>query len=193
MDGPVVGAIITASVALVVAVGGAIRSTVRTAADRRYERRRSFLIDAQDAMLVVREALDAYGFALRDQLATDAGADTRIAQRQSGASAVLMPNEPSVAASFVMAVPNAVSLQVKTARGRLAAARSRLEDESVAAALDRWESLAQASLIDPQDTQASAEESAFDQVNDLMQSALRSARGKVRRHEQRRLRSRPDA
>lgn len=193
MDGPVVGAIITASVALVVAVGGAIRSTVRTAADRRYERRRSFLIDAQDAMLVVREALDAYGFALRDQLATDAGADTRIAQRQSGASAVLMPNEPSVAASFVMAVPNAVSLQVKTARGRLAVARSRLEDESVAAALDRWESLAQASLIDPQDTQASAEESAFDQVNDLMQSALRSARGKVRRHEQRRLRSRPDA
>ena len=84
-----------------------------------------------------------------------------------------------------MAVPAAANLRAVTARGRLAVARSRLEDETIDAAIGRWEPLAQANLIDAQDTQTAAEEAAFDEVNDLIRQALRSMRGTVPRGQRR--------
>ena len=181
MNGPVLGAIITASVALVVAVGGAVRASVQATLERRYERRRQFLIQAQDAMLVLREELAAYGVALHEQVAGEAP-EPVLAPASAGASPLATtPPTSAASASFVMAVPAAANLRAVTARGRLAVARSRLEDETVDAAIGRWEPLAQANLIDPQDTQTSAEEAAFDEVNDLIRQALRSARGAVPR------------
>ncbi len=165
MDGPVLGAIITASAALAVAIGGGLRRTVQAGVDRRYERRREFLVEAQDAMLGLREALATYGVALHEQLSGETEPP------QSG----MLVTGPATGSSFVLAVPAAVSLQVNAARGRLAVARSRLEDDAVDAALQQWEELAQASLIDPHDTQTAAEESAFDEVNQLIHTALQSS------------------
>jgi hypothetical protein len=171
VDGPVLGAIITSSAALAVAIGGGLRRTVQTVVERRYERRLEFLVEAQDAMLALRDALATYGVALQEQLRDDSDTPTP--------PGVLVTGPASAAASsFVLAVPSAVSLQVAAARGRLAVARSRLEDDAVSAALGRWESLAQASMIDPHDTQTAAEEAAFDDVNELIHAALQRTSGK---------------
>jgi ribosomal protein L12E/L44/L45/RPP1/RPP2 len=168
VDGPVLGAIITASAALAVAIGGGLRRTVQAGADRRYERRREFLVDAQDAMLGLREALATYGVALHEQL-NDAADPTPPGMLITG---------PSASSSFVLAVPAAVNLQVDAARARLAVARSRLEDDAVSEALQRWAELAQASMIDPHDTQTAAEEAAFEEVNGLIHAALQSSTGR---------------
>ncbi len=120
MDGPVLGAIITASVALVVAVGGAARSVLQATLDRRYERRRVFLIQAQDAMLVLREELAAHGVALHEQVSggspTVAGVSSLGIDGPDPAATTATPTvtdqrgQPGPApasASFVMAVPAA--------------------------------------------------------------------------------------
>ena len=169
MDAPVIGAIITASVALVVAVGGAVRSMVSAAVDRRYERRRAFLIQAQDAMLALREALYAYGHALQDDLqhGAEQGDD-------AGRGAVLVAPDAGGTSSFALAVPAAVDVRVSTARGRLTVAQSRLEDDAVDTAISAWTALAGASMIDTTDSQAGAELAAFEHVNDLIRSALRT-------------------
>ena len=172
VNGPVLGAIITSGVALVVAIVGGLRRTRQAFVQRRYEKRQEFLVEAQDAMLALRDALATYGVALQDQLRGDA-------DPAAGTPGVLVTGASAVASSFVLAVPQAVSLQVAAARGRLAVARSRLDDDAVVAALREWETLAQASMIDPHDTQTSAEESAFDAVNDLIHAALQSSTGKA--------------
>lgn len=154
MDGSVVAALITSAAALVVAVGGSLRHDVRISGERRYERRHRALIDAQDAALQLRTALTEYGAALRART-TDAPA--------SGA--------------FVMSVPDRLDTDVHAAEGRLLVARSRVDDDAVVAALLRWRSLARVSLIDPRDGDASGEEQAFAEVNDLIGAALRSGRG----------------
>jgi hypothetical protein len=192
VDGPVLGAIITASVALVVAVGGAARSALQATLDRRYERRRMFLIQAQDAMLALREELAAYGVALHEQVSGDSPAVAGIgslgidgpdpaAITTTVTDQRAQPGPAPASASFVMAVPAAASLRVATARGRLTVARSRLEDATVAQAMARWEPLAQANRIDPHDTQTAAEEAAFAEVNELIRQALGSLRGTVPR------------
>jgi hypothetical protein len=156
VDGSVVAAFVTSGVALVVAVGGGVRNELRSAADRRYERRRAFLTDAQDAALGLRNALREYGAALR--------ARTDLAE--TGASG-----------AFVMSVPDPLDAAVSIAQGRFDVARSRLEDDAVGAALAQWRSLARVSLIDTSDAPAADEERAFATVNDLIGAALRSARG----------------
>lgn len=179
VDGPVVAGIITASVALTVAIGGAVRSMVSAALDRRYERRRTFLIEAQDAMLVLREALDTYGAALVDELAPAAD----VPATDAPPVAVMLPADApgAMTSSFSMDVAGATTLRVKTARGRLAVARSRVEDDAVDEALGRWETAAQASLISPRDVQTVLEEAAFAAVNELIRAALRSVRARTRR------------
>jgi hypothetical protein len=174
VNGPVLGAIITSAVALVVAIGGGLRRTRQAVVERRYEKRQDFLVEAQDAMLALRDALATYGVALQEQL--NGGPDPT-----GTTSGVLMTGPAggaAAASSFVLAVPQAVSLQVAAARGRLAVARSRLDDDAVVSALQEWETLAQASMIDPHDTQTSSEESAFDVVNGLIHAALQSSTGK---------------
>jgi hypothetical protein len=175
VDAPVIGAIITASVALVVAVGGAVRSMVSAAVDRRYERRRAFLIQAQDAMLVLREALYAYGHALQDDVQHGPAARSAEQSDDAGRGAMLVsPDAATGTTSFALAVPAAVDLRVSTARGRLTVAQSRLEDDAVNSAISTWTALAGASMIDTTDSQAGAELAAFEHVNDLIRSALRT-------------------
>jgi hypothetical protein len=159
VDGSVVAALITSGAALVVAVGGSLRHDLRTAADRRYDRRRRSLVDAQDATLALRTALIEYGAALR----------SGTAQAQPGGG------------SFVMRVPDELDREVLAAEGRFAVARSRVDDEPVVAALTRWRALARVNLIDPRDGEASAEERAFAEVNDLIGAALRSRSGQAPR------------
>ena len=160
MDTSVAAAVITSGAALVVAVGGGIRSELRAAADRRYDRRRTFLTDAQDAALALRDALRDYGAALR-------------------ALAAAPGSEP--AGAFTLAVPPRLDAEVSLAEGRFVVARSRLDDEAVSAALTRWRAVARVSLIDQSEAPAAAEQRAFDELNDLIGTALRSARGRARR------------
>jgi hypothetical protein len=159
VDGSVVAALITSGAALVVAVGGSLRSDVRSAADRRYERRRGALVEAQDAALALRTALAEYGASLR--------------ARTSAAAA-----GPG---GFVMSVPETVDHDVLAAEGRLQVARSRVDDPAVVAAIDRWRALARVTLIDPRDGEASAEQEAFGELNRLVGAALRSEDGRARR------------
>jgi hypothetical protein len=152
VDGSVVAALITSGAALVVAAGNGVRGSRRAAADRRYERRRSALIDAQDAALALRAALTGYG------------AELRLRTVQA----------PPATGGFVMSVPERLNAAVQEAEGRLAVARSRVEDPAIVAALERWQALARISLIDPRDGEAASEERAFAAVNRLIGAALAS-------------------
>jgi hypothetical protein len=156
MDAPVVAALITSSVALLVAAGGAVRSELARASDRRYERRRRFLIDAQDAALTLRDALRSYGAALQ----------ASALERQRG---IAMPVGPQVRAGEAAAA---------VAEGRLTVARSRVDDDAVVAALLDWQKQARIGLIDIPEQEASTEEDAFADVNRLIGAALRSADGR---------------
>jgi hypothetical protein len=157
VDGSVIAALITSGAALVVAVGGSLRNDVRTAADRRYERRRGALVDAQDAALELRNALVEYGTSLR--------------ARTTAA--------PAGAGAFVMSVPDELDTDVLDAEGRFLVTRSRVDDETVVDALTRWRSLARVNLIDPRDGEASAEQHAFAEINELIGAALRSSSGRL--------------
>ncbi len=165
MDASVAGAVITSAAALVVAVGGAIRSDLRVATGRRYERRQAFLVEAQDAALDLRDALRAYGAALQQRTA-DAGP-------RGG--------------PFRMSVPPPLEATVAAAEGRVDVARSRLEDDAVVAALDQWHGVARKSLIDVGEVDASVEAAAFDELNVMIGAALRSAQASHRGRSGRRM------
>jgi hypothetical protein len=155
MDGSVAAAVITSGVALVVAVGNGLRTDLRRSADRRYERGQTFLTDAQDAVLGLRNALREYGAALRARTGGEGG---------------------GTGGAFTMSVPEPLDTEVSVAEGRFVVARSRLEHDEVAQAMTRWRSVARVSLIDQRESPASVEQRAFDDVNDLIGAALRSGR-----------------
>jgi hypothetical protein len=152
MDGPVVASLISSSVAVLVAVGSAIRADLQRAADRRYERRRMFLMDVQDSALALRGALRDYGDALRR-----IGDPTHRADGDRLRRALAM------------------------AGGRLDVAGSRLDDDAVIAALSRWEHLARETLIATPQGEAPQENAAFLELNRAVSSALRSTHGLARR------------
>jgi hypothetical protein len=153
MDGPVVASLISSSVAVLVAVGSAVRSDLQRAGDRRYERRRMFLIDAQEAALALRDALRNYGDVLQHIASNPPFAGGTDEQRRAVAVAV----------------------------GRLDIASSRIDDAAVVEALAHWEQLARETLIAVEQNAAPNEEAAFTEVNRLVSQALRSARGLERR------------
>jgi hypothetical protein len=157
VDTSVAAAVVTSGVALVVAVGGGVRNELRSAADRRYERRRTFLIEVQDAALELRNTLREYGSELRARTGTGDGGGGGI---------------------FIMSVPEPLATAVSAAEGLFTVASSRVEDEAVVAALTHWYSLARVSLIDTSEAPASAEQRAFNEVNDLIGAALKSGRGR---------------
>jgi hypothetical protein len=154
VDAPVLAAIITSSVAFAVALGSGIRAEHSATVERRYERRRGFLMEAQDAALALRNALRTYGTELDRQAGEDGDED----------------------GSFALRVADWVDDQVARARGRLEVAQSRVDDPGVRAALQAWVDLARRSLIG-QEEDAAAEQRAFDEVNRLIGAALRSSRG----------------
>lgn len=153
MDGPVVASLISSSVAVFVAVGSAIRADLLRASDRRYERRRMFLIDAQEAALALRDALREYG---------------DILDRAAG--------EPSLRGGAEVQ-----RRAVAIAGGRLELARSRIEDTDVIASLVRWEQLARETLLEVEQDGTPEEETTFKELNRSVGLALRSVRGLGRR------------
>jgi hypothetical protein len=159
VDTSVTAALITSGVALVAAVASGVRSEFRSTADRRYATRRTFLTDAQDAALALRDALREYGSALRARTGSGDGAGGGV---------------------FIMSVPEPLAAQVSAAEGRFTVAMSRVEDATVVAALQRWHSLARVSLIDTSDAPAADEQAAFTEVNELIGAALQSARVRSR-------------
>jgi hypothetical protein len=157
VDAPVVAAIITSSAALVVAVGNAIRAEFSASYERRYERRRMFLMEAQNAALALRNALRNYGTELERQANSDDGDED---------------------GSFALRVTDWVDDQVARARGAVEVAASRIDDDAIRAALAAWVDLARRSLIG-QEEDAAAEQQAFDELNRLIGAALRSSSGRL--------------
>jgi hypothetical protein len=151
VDTSVVAALITSGVAVAVAVVGGVRGELRASADRRRERRRAFLTDAQDAVLALRNALRDYGASLR-----------------AGTAGVT-----AAGGSFTMSVPPPLDSLVSLAEGRFVVTLSRLDDDASAAAMRRWRALARVSLIDSRETPAADEQHAFDEFNRLIGAALR--------------------
>ncbi|WP_375487866.1 hypothetical protein [uncultured Jatrophihabitans sp.] len=159
MDAPVVAAWITSGAALVVALYGGVRADVRAGRDRDYERRKEFLIDAQDAALDLRDALAEFGAALKSEVDLAAPGD----------------------GTFTMSVPTPVDTNVRAARGALDKALSRVDDAAVVAAAQTWRPKAEQSPIDDKDVEAADEQAAFDRLNELVAAALASRRGRLAR------------
>jgi hypothetical protein len=78
-----------------------------------------------------------------------------------------------------MSVPDELDTDVLDAEGRFLVTRSRVDDATVVDALTRWRSLARVNLIDPRDGEASAEQHAFAEINELIGAALRSSSGRL--------------
>lgn len=141
------GAVISASVAVVVAVLTQIATSVRARTDRRYTARRAALLEAQDAALAYRTALLLYGNAL----------PTSVAAVEGGALAE---------------VPAELDNARITTAGAFTVAVSRVEDPHIAVALDRWAQAASGRFIDVRDVSAAIEQSWFSYCNRLIAIAL---------------------
>jgi hypothetical protein len=141
------GAVISASVAVIVAVLTQIATSVRARTDRRYVARRLALREAQDAALAYRTALLRYGRALpRSVAAVEGGA--------------------------LADVPAALDDERITAQGAFTVAVSRVEDAHIALALERWAQAASRRFIDVKDLSATVEHDWFTYGNKLIAAAL---------------------
>lgn len=141
------GAVVSASVAVVVAVLTQIATSVRARTDRRYTARRAALLEAQDAALAYRTALLLYGNAL----------PTSVAAVEGGSLAK---------------VPVDLDNARITAHGAFTVAVSRVEDAHVALALERWAQTASGRFIDVEDVSATIERDWFSYCNRLIAAAL---------------------
>ena len=146
----VLAAVISAAVAVVLAVVAQFETWRRERAARAYERRRTALIDCQDAALDVRRELRLYGAALR----------TAVTDAPSPGSLVVDVDDAGVAG----------------ARGRLEVCRTRLErrplSQAAASALLAWESAATERFLSPDDVTAGAEQAAWEEFLDAVADAL---------------------
>lgn len=183
----VVAAVISASVAVVVAIGTQIWTSVRARSDRRYASRRAGLIEAQDALLELRDALAAYGPSVRPSMRGD-----RITGQENGPADGLVDSSGVPAPPPAQADGDAVSAagsahgpdrQLETRRrqttGRFVVAVSRVHDESIVTAMNTWQSAASRRFISVEDVSASVEDQWFDYVQKLTHLALTSPSGKT--------------
>lgn len=149
---PVVAAVITAAIAVVVAVVGQVETARRDRAGRTYERRRSALLDVQDAALAVRRLLREYGLALRAAVEQLRGPLDRSA-------------------------PRADDRDYADAQGTLEVRSVRLDDDvrgaAVAAALQRWTVLSQEHFLSAGEVPAAQEQQAWLAFNHAVARALR--------------------
>lgn len=146
----VLAAVISASVAVVLAVVAQFETWRRERAGRAYERRRTALIDTQDAALDVRRELRRYGAALR----------AAVADAPSRASLSVDVDDAALAG----------------ATGRLEVCRSRLErrppSQAAGAALLAWQGAATEHFLSPNDVTAGAEQDAWERFVDAVADAL---------------------
>lgn len=143
----VASAAIAAVVSLVVAVFTQLNLTARDRLARQYERRRTALLDVQDAALAFRQRLHEYGDRLR---------------------ANPQPPAESVAKS---------ERRFDDARGKLEVTLSRVDDSSVRRAVLQWREDAEVSFISAQDVPAAQELARWQAVNSLVGEVLQSRTG----------------
>lgn len=146
-------AIITAAAAVVSVLVAQWFAARRARSDRAYERRRTALLDTQEAALELGTALRSYGAALR-----------RAAENPS--------QSPERGVS--LAVPDEVDRTLSHARARLEVMMSRLEDTTVAAQVEAWRRLADVGAISSEDVSADQVQQAWAAVNAAIGTALRA-------------------
>jgi hypothetical protein len=142
-----VTAIGAAVVSLLVAIGTQVALSVRESNSRRYLRRRTALVDAQDAALAVRGRLSEYGTLSR----ASAGRPT-----------------PEL---------NAAERRYLDTRALLEVTLTRVDDPVVVAAAQHWQSAAEVSFISSAEISASSEQRRWQELNAAIGSALRSKHG----------------
>ena len=140
-------AIVAAVVSLLVAFGTQVALSVRESNARRYQRRRAALIDAQDAALALRGRLGEYG-ALSRATAGRPSPELDAAERR-----------------------------YLDARALVDVTLSRVDDQAVVAATQRWRSAAEISFISTAEISAAREQQEWQAVNTAIGSALRSPDG----------------
>ena len=150
---PVVAAVITAAVAVLLTALGQFETWRRERVGRRYERRRTALLDVQDAAIAVRRALRVYGAALQDAVSRATGAHDLVA-------------------------PVVDDRALADAQGLLEVRRVRLDPDAHGRAVDEalaeWVETSREHFLSPADTTASAEQLAWDGLNDAVARALRA-------------------
>ncbi|MDQ1743230.1 MAG: hypothetical protein QOE23_1569 [Pseudonocardiales bacterium] len=142
-----VTAIGAAVVSLLVAIGTQVALSVRESHSRRYLRRRTALIDAQDAALAVRGRLSEYGTLSR----ASAGRST-----------------PEL---------DAAERRYLDARALLEVTLTRVDDPVVTSTARHWQQAAEVSFISTAELTAASEQQRWQQVNAAIGGALRSKHG----------------
>ncbi|MGI8880605.1 MAG: hypothetical protein ACR2KJ_08885 [Jatrophihabitans sp.] len=161
-DAAVAAAVISSSAALLVAIVSGAIALLRAGFQRRYQRRYQALVDAQDAMVMVRTALREYGQAAAQAAQSDpVGPGARGPQR-----------------SFAWRVPGDRDEAQFAARTQLEARLVRVE-RVVADSVGDWYSVAQEALLAPGELMAGDEDAAFHDTNQLIGAAIRSRNGLV--------------
>jgi hypothetical protein len=142
-----ISGVVAAVVSLIVAIGTQVALSVRESHARRYLRRRAALIDAQDAALALRGRVGEYG-ALSRANAGRPSAEVEAAERR-----------------------------YLDARALLEVTLTRVDDQAVVAAAQRWRSAAEVSFISTAEISAAQEQREWQAVNAAIGSALRSEDG----------------
>lgn len=141
-------ALIAAATALVVAVLTQVFTWRREQANRTYERRRSALLDAQDAALILRNRFGEFGDLTRRNLGLRPGPEISAARRR-----------------------------VDDALAGLAVRLARVDDRSVVEATEQWQHLATYHSISSEEVNDEEETSAWTVMNARYGAALKSATG----------------
>lgn len=144
----VLTAVIAAATALVVAIATQFLTWRRERTQRTYDRRRSALLDAQDAALVVHSRYGEFGDVTRTEPITRPRSASGQAQRQ-----------------------------LSDALAELGVRLSRVDDRGVVAAVKRWSDQARYHAISAEEVSDDEESRAWDAMNDAFGSALQSATG----------------
>ena len=155
VSGSLWAAVVTAAVAVVVAVLTQLESWRRSRSDRAYERRRAALVDVQEAALVLRDTLREYGEVVVTSLLGAPGA----------------AEPPGVVVSNL-----APRSALDRALGRLDVCGVRLEpragSQAVGTALAQWRLKADEHFLSPGDLTADAEQRSWTDLNLLIGTAL---------------------
>ncbi len=152
----VLSAVIAAAVAVVLAVVGQFETWRRERSARAYERRRTALLDAQDAAPDLRKELRKYGQAL--------------------AAAVDEARPEPLGPTGALVAPMADDSDRADAAALLEVRQTRLEakplSQAVSSALNDWRDRAEEHFISPGDVTAGAELEAWQAVNAAVAAAL---------------------
>ena len=146
---PVLGAVITASAAVLGVVLAQLATAARERRHRAYAREREALLDVQDAALVVRSALRAAGTAL-EEAARDATRSTHVV--------VVAPVEQEAAQA--------------EAEGRLDVRLARVATPQVVEAVRAWQLGARYAFLGDEDVTTRDEQEAWSALNRAVATAL---------------------